>query len=269
MSLLIKNKIQKKYRFLFQSFLAMLFIFLFSMGKLEISLGFLIIAALSLVVFGTILVHYPNVDLKNGFYVLLMPLSLITGALLFLSFFPNLGWVFKSAAILFFGLLYYFVSLVDNVFLVVEDREEIIPLYTVATAWSQVIQVVVAIPLFSGIFKLNLNGVIQSILVGFTAFLYVVYQIWSSRYDKDAKNIKVGESALLCFFGTFLVLAAGISVIFVPSEAFLRALLISAVLMFVLSYVASYLRNDINRKMIVQFILIFAVFLALILFFTP
>jgi len=165
--------------------------------------------------------------------------------------------------------LYYFVSLVDNVFLVVEDREETIPLYSVAAAWSQVIQVVVAIPLFSCIFKLNTNGIVQSAIVGLITFLYVVYQVWTSRYDKDAKNIRVGEIVLLSTLGMFLVLAFSISVAFIPSEAFLRALLISAVLMFALNYVASYLRNDINRRMIVEFILIFSIFLTLLLFFTP
>ena len=269
MALTTKIKTQKKYRYLLQSVLATLFLFLFSTGKLEISFGFLALVVFSLALFGTILIHYPNVDLRNVFFVLLMPVSLMTGALLFINFFPNLGQIFKVTAILVFGLLYYVVSLVDNVFLVVEDREEVIPLYTVATAWSQVVQVVVAIPLFSGIFKLNFNGVTQSGLVAIVAFLYVIYQIWSSRYDKDAKNTKVGESLLLSILGMFLVLASSIAIIFIPSEAFLRALLISAVLMFVLSYIASYLRNDINRKMIVQFVIIFLVFLSLILIFTP
>jgi hypothetical protein len=153
--------------------------------------------------------------------------------------------------------------------LVVEGREEVIPLYSVATAWSQVIQVIVAIPLFSGIFKLDTSGIVQSIFVGITGFLFVVYQIWASRYDKEAKNTGVGESILLSVLGLFLVFSFSVAVSFFPSEAFLRALLISAVLMFVLNYVASYLRNDINRKMIVEFILIFSIFLGVILFFTP
>jgi hypothetical protein len=269
MELPIKFKTPKKRKYLFQSVLVILFLLLFSSGRIKVEPGYIAVIVLSLAMFGTLLVHYPNINLKNAFYVLLMPLSLLTGAILFLNYFPNLGNIFKLVAIISFGLFYYLVSLVDNVFLVVEDREEIIPLYSVATAWSQVIQVIVAIPLFSGIFKLDTTGLVQSALVGAITFLFVVYQIWSSRYDKDAKNAGVGETVLLSALGLFMTFSFSAAVSFLPSEAFLRALLISAVLMFVLNYVASYLRNDINKKMIVEFILIFSVFLGVILFFTP
>jgi hypothetical protein len=269
MELPVKFKIEKRHRYLFQSILATSFLFLFSTGRINVQPGYMVAIVLSLVIFGTLLTHFPNINLKNAFYVLLMPVSLLTGALLFLYYFPNLGNIFKLVAVFSFGVFYYFVSLVDNVFLVVEGREEVIPLYSVATAWSQVIQVIVAIPLFSGIFKLDTSGIVQSIFVGITGFLFVVYQIWASRYDKEAKNTGVGESILLSVLGLFLVFSFSVAVSFFPSEAFLRALLISAVLMFVLNYVASYLRNDINRKMIVEFILIFSIFLGVILFFTP
>jgi hypothetical protein len=265
----IRQKVQKKHKYLFQSLIITAFLFLFSAGKVNFDLGYMVIFVITLVLFGTLITQYPNIDFKNVSYILLMPLSLVTGALLFLNYFPNLGSLFKALAIVSFGIFYYFVSLVDNVFLVVQDREEVIPLYRVATAWSQIIQVIVAIPLFSGIFKLGINGILQSIFVGIISFFYIVYQIWASRYDKDAKNTGVGETVLLSTLGLFLVSASSIAVSFMPTEAFLRALLISAVLMFVLSYVASYLRNDINRKMMVQFVFIFVIFLLLILFFTP
>jgi len=266
---IISQKIQKKHKYLFQSAIVTVFLYLFSIGKIHFDVWYLLLIVIALVIFGTLITQYPNIDLKNVLYIILMPLSLIIGALLFLNFFPNLGFVFKLAAIISFGISYYFVSLVDNVFLVVQGREEVIPLYRVATAWSQIIQVVVAIPLFSGIFKLSVNGVIQGVLIGIVSFFYVVYQIWASRYDKDAKNTGVGETVLLSTLGLFLVSAASITVSFIPAEAFLRALLISAVLMFVLSYIASYLRNDINKKMMIQFVFIFVVFFLLILVFTP
>lgn len=265
----ISQKVQKKHKYLFQSVIVTIFLLMFSAGKIHFDLAYMIIFVVALVLFGTLITQYPNIDLRNILFIILMPLSLITGALLFLNFFPNLGDLFQVLATLLFGISYYFVSLVDNVFLVVQSREEVIPLYRVATAWSQIIQVIVAIPLFSGIFKLSINGIWQSLLVGTISFLYVVYQIWASRYDKDAKNTGVGETVLLSTLGFFLVSSLSAAVSFIPTEAFLRALLISAVLMFVLSYVASYLRNDINRKMMVQFVFIFVIFLLLILFFAP
>jgi hypothetical protein len=140
------------------------FLFLFSAGRINFDLGYLIVFVVALVLFGTLVTQYPNIDFKNVSYILMMPLSLVTGALLFLNYFPNIGFVFKTLTIISFGVFYYFVSLVDNVFLVVQNREEVIPLYRVATAWSQIIQVIVAIPLFSSIFKLRVNGILQSVL---------------------------------------------------------------------------------------------------------
>lgn len=265
----VKQKVQKKHKYLIISVFVTFFLYLFSTGRIHFELWYTVAFVIGLVLFGTILTQYSNIDLKNFLYILLMPLSLLSGALLFFNSFPNLGSISKVVAVLCFGVFYYLVSLIDNVFLVVQDREEVIPLYRVATAWSQIIQIIVAIPLFSGIFKLGVNGVYQGILVGIISFFYVIYQIWASRYDKDAKSTGVGEAIFLSTLGLFLVASSSIAVSFIPTEAFLRALLVSAVLMFVLSYVASYLRNDINKKMMVQFVFIFAIFLFIIVFFTP
>lgn len=270
MNLLLSSlKVQKKYKYLFQSIIATGFIFLFSLGKVQLGFTYLVVIILGLVLLGAVITQYPNIDYRNALYVLLNPVSVLSGALLFFNFFPNLGFFFKTFALVFFGFFYYLVSLVDNVFLVIQDREEVIPLYRAATAWSQIIQVIIAIPLFSGIFKLDINGIYQSLIVGFISFVYVIYQIWTSRYDKDSKNVRVGESIFLSGLGFFIIFSVSVAITFIPTEAFLRALLMAVVLMFVLSYVASYLRNDINKKMMVQFVLIFSLFLALVLFFTP
>jgi len=83
----------------------------------------------------------------------------------FLKYFPNLGYLFKIFAIISFGSFYYFLSLVDNVFLVVQDREETIPLYRAVYGVESNYQVHSTIPLFSGIFKLGINGILQSMIM--------------------------------------------------------------------------------------------------------
>ena len=267
MNLLNSLKEQKRYRYLLHFLVVTISIFIYSLGKIKFDAMYLAVLTVFLVFLGALLTQFPSIDYKNVLYILINPISVISGALMFYNFFPNLGIIFKTLSVVVFGIFYYLVSLVDNVFLVIHDREEVIPLYRAAAAWSQIMQVIVAIPLFSGIFKLNINGIYQSVIVGVISFIYVVYQIWTSRYDKDSKSVRVGEEIFLASLGFFVVTAISTVVTFVPTEAFFRALLVAVVLMFVLSYVASYLRNDINRKMMVQFTLLFCIFLVLVLVF--
>jgi len=266
---LLKFRFEKKHKYLIQAGLVIAFIYLCVFGKAPFAFEYRILAAVLLVIVGTLITQYPNIDLRNFLYIILMPTSLLVGALLFFHFFPNLAHPAKYIAIAGFGFFYYLVSLVDNIFLVIQDREETIPLYRAATAWSQILQVMVAIPLFSGVFKLDVNGLVQSLLVGFVSFVFVLYQIWTSRYDKDAKNSGVGEVIYLSLLVFFFVTAMSMVFSFVPTEAFLRALMVTIILMFGLSYVASYLRNDITRKMITQFALMFFIFLLVLLLFIP
>ncbi len=261
--------LDKKHKFLIQSVLVAFFILYVSFDKIHLPLIYLVVISTLLVLLGTFLIQYPSLDFTNLFYSILMPGSLLFGALLFVSYFPNLGLPFKLFTIIAFGTFYYLVCLVDNIFLVIEDREEVIPLYRAATAWSQIMQVIIAIPLFSGIFKMNLNGFTQSLIIGFFTFLFVLYQIWISRYDKDAKKTGVGEIILLSSMTTFIVMAINTAISFIPTEAFLRSLLDAVILMFGLSYVSSYLRNDITKKTLAQFAFIFGFFLLILILFMP
>ena len=140
----IHFELEKKNRYLIQSFLVGVFIYVFTQGVINVSFPTLGMFSLILVSTGVLVTHYPGVTRGNFLYSILMPLGVLAGAILSLHFYPNLGNVFKILVILFFSGLYYLVSLSDNVFLVVYDREEIIPLYRVAVTWSQILQAVVA-----------------------------------------------------------------------------------------------------------------------------
>ncbi len=166
---------------------------------------------------GTAVVHYPNVKLMNLLSTLLLPLSLVTGAVLSLYFFPNFSLLFRLVIIASFSALFYIVLLVDNIFLVIHDREEVIPLYRVALTWSQILEVVVAIPLFAGIFKLPVDGITQSLIVSLISLLFALYLVGVQKFDKDSKDPGVGEIATLCLFVFVIVLCASISVAFMPT----------------------------------------------------
>ncbi len=262
------NKSDRKQRYVVQSVLAFIFIYLLF---LRLDLPLLINAVLCFVfaVLASFISHYPNIKINNLFFGAILPFQLLLGVMLFLNFFPNLSLVFKLFFVFGTSLLYYAISLVDNIFLVVEDREEQIPLYRAAITWGQILTIIVAIPLFSALFKFNINAFWQALMVALSAFLFSLYQFWGLRFDKDAKTPKVGEFLWLNVLVGFLVFAASISVSFFPTEAFLRALYVSAVLMFGSAYVYSHLKNDINEKMLVQFVAIVSIFFLILLVFVP
>ncbi|HOD01099.1 MAG TPA: hypothetical protein PKH50_00045 [bacterium] len=265
----IHLELEKKNKYLIQSFLVAVFIYIFTQGVLDVDPLILALLSVVLVTTGVLISHYPGVTRENFLYSILMPLGVLGGAILSLHFYPNLGNVFKIMVIFFFAGVYYLVSLADNIFLVVQDREETIPLYRVAVTWSQILQVIVAIPLFSGIFKINVSPYVQSIIVAVISFLFTYYQLWIYRFEPDAKKIGVGERFYLCFLSLFFIFTSSLVVSFFPSEDFLRALFVSSVLLFLLNYVSAHLKNEISKGMITGYIAIVLVFLSFLLFFAP
>ncbi len=265
----IKFELEKKNKYLIQSILIGIFIYIFTQGLVNISNFKLIALSLLLVSSGSLISHSSGITKENFLYSIIMPLGVVAGGILSLRFYPNLGTVFKLMVVAFFSGIYYLVSLADNIFLVVHDREEIIPLYRVAVTWSQILQVVVAIPLFAGIFKLNLVVFLQSLIVSLVAFSFTYYQLWVYRFEPDAKKLGAGERFYICFMSFFIIYVSSVAVSFFPSEDFLRALFTSSVLLFVLNYTSAHLKNEISRRIIVRYLLIILVFLIFFLFFKP
>jgi len=266
---IFKIDLEKKHKYLIQSLLIAIFTYVITQNLVNIGIAGVILASFALVISGVLVSHYPGINRSNFFMSIIMPLGVLGGALLSLKYYPNLSSMFKIFVALFFSGVYYLVSLADNVFLVVHDREEIIPLYRVAVTWSQILQVIVAIPLFAGIFKLDTTAFVQSLFVSLISLLFTYYQLRIYQFEPDAKNTGVGEILYLCLFSFFIIFSTSLAVSFFPTEAFLRALFISSVLLFVLTYISAYLKNEITRKMILGYLFISSIFLLLLLFFTP
>lgn len=218
------------------------------------------LAAVIITVLGTFVAQYPNIRPQHFIINNLMPLHLIIGTLISLNYFPNLGMPVKVLFIMALGVGFYIVSLVNNVFLVVEEKEEPIPLYRVAVTWSQILFVVVTIPFFAGIFKIPVLPFISGILVSFSAFLFTIYTFWMLEFDPEAKKVRGVEAILWAVFSFFVVFTASVSVSFVPTESFLRALFVSSVLMFCLNYIYGYIKNNLTKRMITEYFLITLIF---------
>jgi len=266
---LVKFDIEKKNRYVIQSVLIAIFIYIFTQKIVQVDIYITIFLSIILVSSGVLISHYPGITKNNFLFSLIMPMGVLAGGLLSLNYYPNLGSTFKILIVTFFAGMYYLVSLADNIFLVVHDREEIIPLYRVAVTWSQILQIIVAIPLFAGIFKLNSLASIQSAISASISFLFTYYQLWIYQFEPDAKKTKVGEKIYLCFISFFIVYSSTFSISLFPSEDFLRALFASSVLLFSLNYISAHLKNETTRKMIFRYLLLCLVFLLFVLFFRP
>jgi len=264
---IVSSDIAKRNRYLIQSALIAVFIYIFTQGVVKQNLFLTIVLAIFLVVSGVLISHYPGVTKENFLFSTIMPIGVVSGALLSLNFYPNLGSGFKTVVIVFFSGLYYLVSLADNIFLVVHDREEIIPLFRVAVTWSQILQIIVAIPLLAGIFKLDVVVFIQSALASIISVLFTYYQLKIHEYEPDAKKTNIWERVYLCAFSFFITYITSFAVSFFPSEDFLRALFMSSVILFILNFVSLHLKNDLSRRIIVRYLIIILVFFILLLFF--
>jgi hypothetical protein len=245
------NAITKRQKFSINAFLFCAFLYLVSMTFFLSSFQLLYMAFVFVLGINFI-VHYPNVSVRNMFMVSVLSFSLLIGEAFFLRGFPNFTLVFKLGAIFGGGILQYLILLATNIFLVVRDKEEAIPLYRVAVTWSQILVSLVAIPLFVGLAKLPVNAFLQTALFGLLGFIFSYYQIRFMRFDPDTKKVRVGEIVGVCVLSMFALGTFNLSLSFIPSEAFLRALAATAMLMFLLGYISGHLKNSIDKKLLVQ-----------------
>lgn len=228
---------------------------------------FAIITTFVLGLVGSVIVQTPNVKRQNALFTLLLPLHLIAGTILSLTYFPNLGNLIKIAALVSVGVVAYAVSLVNNIFLVVEEREKVMPLYRVAVTWSQILLITIAIPFFSGVFKMPYNSIIQAVIVGLSSFIFTIYLIWTQDFDEDVRKVTSIEKVISAFQVMFMVTASSLTVAFVPTESFLRALFISAILMASLGYLQSHFKNTVTKRLLVEYSVITFIFLLFVLVF--
>ena len=264
---MVAIKIERKQRILLNSLVLGVLMYLFSFDVVESTLTSILIA-IGYLLFSVFVVHYPNVGIKTLPISAVLPLFLSCGVYLVLRYFPNLAIIFRIIAVFGYVALYYVVSLVDNIFLVVNERKEIIPLYRVAVTWSHIMIIVIAIPFYAGVFKLPITSLLQNILIFITTIIFCLYSIWASMHDKGMKNVSAEEGILLSGYSAFIVSGMSTAVSFFPTEAFMRALLVSSTLMFVMNYsISGYLKNEIYRKIIFEYIGIVLLFFLLTLVF--
>lgn len=228
-----------------------------------------VLILLSATLLGAFFTQYTSITHYKDLLVLLLPFSLSLSAYLTLFHFPNFSDIFKLSGLVVFAVILYLVSLLNNIYLVVGEKEETIPLYRVAITWSQILLVVISIPLYSGFYKLDTGPVNQTLLAGFFTFLFTMYFFWNLSFDTRVRRISHLDIIINCFLSAFFVMAINMSISFIPTESFLRALFTASVLLFNLNYIDGYMKNKINIKLIYHYGLIFLISLFIVLAFRP
>lgn len=227
--------------------------------------AFLLVVALGGLIYGL----YYNKDRRPLVFSGLLPLHLIIGYLLVFYYFPNLGPLVKVLAYFSFASILYATFLVNNIFLVVIEQGELIPLYNVAITWVQIIIIVISIPYVSGIYKIPLNFLSQNIIIVASAIMFNFYLIWATYLDPDIRATRVEERTYLTLMLAFLLFAFGIATSFFSTESFLKALFISTILMFNLGYTYAHYKNRINSRLVFEYSIISLIFFIILFVATP
>jgi hypothetical protein len=205
----------------------------------------------------------------RGLIVSVLPLSLSLGVYLSFYHFPNFSFFFKTLSLVGVAILFYLINLVNNIFLVVDEKEIVFPLYRVAVTWSQILLVIVSIPVYVGIYKFDQGPIYQALWAGAATFVLSAYYLWSLGFDNRIRRTGILEKVINCSFCAFLVMVGGLAVSFIPTEAFLRGLFSASILLFGLNYLDGYLKNKLNSSFLYIYGTIFGIFLFLILVFRP
>lgn len=272
----MKIVLKRKHKYFLLSLLTFVALMMFAYTDESFRVLGAILALLTSVA-GSLWVQYSSVitkeDKRLEFFkktilsTITLPTVLVAGAILSLIYFPNLSWPVKTLAVFSVSLFMYVTSLSTNIFLVVFEKGEIIPLFRAASTWSQILIVVIAIPFFAGVFKLPLISPFQSAIIGISALLFALYMIWVQNMDPDIPQVNRGEILLNAGFIGFLVTSMSIATSFIPAESFLRALLMASFLMGGLGYMQAHYKNAITKKLVIEFAVISTIFLLFVFFF--
>ncbi|MBI2620641.1 hypothetical protein HYW61_00250 [candidate division WWE3 bacterium] len=230
--------------------------------------AFIIAVAVLITIVGTLLTQSPR-RAWDFFPLLFLPLHLVVGITLSFLFFPNLSVFVRTVTTMGAGGLLYVISLVNNILLVVDEKENAIPLYRAAIAWSQIALVVVAIPYFAGVYKIAYGPHIQNGLIAVSSTLFSLYMIWTLNFEYGVRKTSLFDMLVYAFFVGYLASSAGFMVSFFPTESFLRALFISSVLMSSLSYLQAHLKNAVTKALVMEYTVVIFVFFILVVVFKP
>ncbi len=196
-------------------------------------------------------------------YIYVLPFHIILGVLLSLYGFPNLSLLIRITFSITIFWIFYITCLILNVFVVVSSREKSIPLYRVAITWAQILIVVISIPYYAGIFKLNIHPFLQVMFITLSSFVMMLFFLWADSLEEGSPDMNLALTT------SFWVLLMSMSMLFLPFEAIFRGLFLSSVLLFGIGYSHNYMKHTLTNKIVFEHVVITLAFLLLGILFIP
>lgn len=241
-------------------------ILLFDFIKLE---GFsFLIWSLFVVFIINLIALYPGYKLRDVILISFLPITITISTVLGLIFFPNLSSLFRYVLMFSSGALFYLSLLVNNLIIAEKVEDNSLPLFRVGQIWLQILLIVLTIPFITMIYKFDLRFYTHSFLIFLYLFVssYVyLHTFLISKRDQVANR----EYLLLILQSVYFPVVASIVTSFTSAESFFRATFITSVYMGMISYIRNYLDNSLNRKQIIQYIVICIFFLLVLIIFKP
>lgn len=267
----LKKLFTKKNRYLVVSFVLTTLVFYVTtkINTQQNLLQFIILLSLTVLISMILMYLLINESLIYTFFSHLLPVHLIIGFVLSVYYFPNLALPIIILGYIAFGVLNYIVFLVNNIFLVIQEKGSLIPLYSVAITWVQILIIVIAIPFYSGVYKLPLNILLQGLIVLVSSSLFYIYTIWGITFDTDVKKTDSREKLAIVFYFAFITYITGLAVSFIPTETFLKAMFVAAVNMFSIAYIYAHYKNRITTRLLLEYGIICLIFFLLLIIFRP
>jgi|GEM_PF-2872728 len=191
--------------------------------------------------------------------VIVVPGVYILATFLLLDYFPNLNTIFKLTFLLASGLVYYFLLLSINIFLVVHEKGSVIPLVRPAKTTFLLIEVVTLFLFFTAVYKFLLPDpftettlIFQTIIIAVTSYLFIEQYWWSQGLENEITSFVGNESLVVAF----LCAMFSISLSFYGTEAFFRSLALTACFFVSIDFFESIVTHRFNKKQFIEYFLI-------------
>ena len=260
------NSVSRRTKFLISTIFYLFGILFFDFANFSkyIFLG----AALFVVFIINLIALYPGYKLRDVVLISYLPLVLVSSTILGLIFFPNLSAVFKYLLMFFSGTFFYLSMLINNLIIAEKIEDTSLPLFRVGQVWLQILLIILTIPLITVVYKFNLHFYFHSLAI--FVYLFISSYVYLHTYlISKTDQVSTKEYILLLIEMTYLPLVASIATSFIPAESFFRATFVTSVYMAMVSYARNYIDNSLNKKLLIQYLVICTFFLLVLIVFKP
>jgi hypothetical protein len=211
---------------------------------------------------------YPGYRLRDVVLISYLPLVLVSSTILGLIFFPNLSSVFKYLLMFFSGAFFYLSMLINNLIIAEKIEDTSLPLFRVGQVWLQILLIILTIPFITVVYKFNLHFYFHSLVI--FVYLFISSYVYLHTYlISKTGQVSTKEYILLLLEMTYLPLIASVATSFISAESFFRATFVTSVYMAMVSYARNYIDNSLNKKLLVQYLVICTFFLLVLIVFKP